>query len=159
MSVAILDVDQLRHVNDHHGHATGDAVLIQIAHRLTRLGTPVRTAARLSADEFALLIGGDPQQAHTLAWRAWQAITDRPVVVGGQPLVVRASVGVAAWRPGMGTSQLLHHADLAMHHAKATGTGVYAHTPDLPDQPVVARPAYRVRDLPHPRPLPDPHHH
>jgi diguanylate cyclase (GGDEF)-like protein len=159
VSVAILDVDQLRHVNHHHGHATGDAVLIQIAHRLTRPGTPVRTAARLSADEFALLICADPQQAHTLAWHAWQAITDRPVVVGGQPLVVRASVGVAAWRPGMSTSQLLHHADLAMHHAKAAGTGVYTHTPDLPDQPVVARPAYRVRDLPGPRPLPDPHHH
>jgi hypothetical protein len=64
----------------------------------------------------------------------------------------------------MSTRQLLHHADLAMHRAKAAGTGVYAHTPDLPDQPVTnqpvtGRPAYRVRNLPRPRPLPDPHHH
>jgi hypothetical protein len=59
----------------------------------------------------------------------------------------------------MSTSQLLHHADLAMHHAKAAGPGVYIHTPDRPDEPVTPRPAYRVRDLPGPRPLPDPHHH
>jgi diguanylate cyclase (GGDEF)-like protein len=159
VTVAILDVDQLRHVNHHHGYATGDAVLIQIAHRLTRLGAPVQTTARLCADEFALLIGGNLDHAHLVAGHAWHAIADRPIVVGGQPLPVRASVGVAAWRPGMSTSQLLHHADLAMHHAKATGTGVYVHTPDRPDQPVVARPAWRVRDLPGPRPLPDPHHY
>jgi diguanylate cyclase (GGDEF)-like protein len=157
VSVAILDVEHLRHVNHHHGYATGDAVLIQIAHRLTHLDAPVRAAARLCGDEFALLIAGNLHQAHTVAVRAWQAITDRPIVVGGQPLHVRASIGVAAWRPGMSTSQLLHHADLAMHHAKAAGTGVYLHTPDQPDQPVVARPARRVRDLPGPRPLPDPH--
>jgi diguanylate cyclase (GGDEF)-like protein len=63
----MLDLDQLRHVNDHCGHATGDAVLIQIADRLTRLGAPVRVAAGLSADEFALLIGGSLDQAHTVA--------------------------------------------------------------------------------------------
>jgi diguanylate cyclase (GGDEF)-like protein len=159
VSVAMLDVDQFHHVNDHHGHATGDAVLIQIAGRLTHLGAPVRAAARLSGDEFALLICANLDQAHTVAWRAWHAIADRPIVVGGQPLAVRASIGVACARPGMSTSQLLHHADLATHHAKATGAGVYAHTPDLPDQPVVARPAWRARDLPHPRPLPDPHQH
>ena len=156
VSVAICDVDQLRHVNHHHGHATGDAVLIQIADRLTQLGAPVQTTARLGGDEFALLIRGNLDQAHTVAGRAWQAITDRPIVVGGQPLFVRASIGVAAWRPGMSTSQLLHHADLATHHAKATGTGVYVHTPDRPDEPVTPRPAWRVRDLPGPRPLPDP---
>jgi diguanylate cyclase len=157
VTVALLDVDQLRHVNHHHGYATGDAVLIQIAHRLTRLEGPVRTVARLCGDEFALLIVGNLDQAHTVTWRAWQAITGQPIVVGGQPLQVRASIGVAAWRPGMSTSQLLHHADLAMHHAKAAITGVYLHTPDQPDQPVVARPAWRVRDLPGPRPLPNPH--
>jgi diguanylate cyclase (GGDEF)-like protein len=159
VSVAILDVDQLRHVNDHHGYATGDAVLIQIADRLARLGAPVQTTARLCGDEFALLIYGNLERAHTPVWRAWRAITDRPIVVGGQPLPVRASVGVAAWRPGMSTSQLLHHADLAAHHAKASGTRVYVHTADRPDQPVSPRPAWRVRDLPGPRPLPDPHNH
>lgn len=159
VTVALLDVDQLRHVNHHHGYATGDAVLIQIAGQLTHLGAPVRTVARLCGDEFSLLIAGNLDQAHTVAVRAWHAVTGQPIVVGGQPLAVRASIGVAAWRPGMSTSQLLHHADLAMHHAKAAGTGVYLHTPDRPDQPVAARPAYRVRDLPGPRPLPDPHHH
>jgi diguanylate cyclase (GGDEF)-like protein len=132
----MLDLDQLRHVNDHHGHASGDAVLIQIADRLTHLGAPVRAAARLSADEFALLIGGNLDQAHTAAWRAWQAIADHPVVVGGQPLVVRTSIGVSCARPGMSTSQLLHHANLATHRAKAAGARVHAHTPDQPDQPV-----------------------
>jgi diguanylate cyclase (GGDEF)-like protein len=41
VSVALVDLDQLRQINDHHGHATGDAVLVQIADQLARLGAPV----------------------------------------------------------------------------------------------------------------------
>lgn len=117
----------------------------------------MRSAARLCGDEFALLIGGNLDQARTVAEQAWQAVTGHPIAVGGQPLPVRVSVGVAAFRPGMSAGQLLHHADLALHHAKTTGTGVYVHAADRPDQPVTPRPAWRVRDLPGPRPLPDPH--
>jgi diguanylate cyclase (GGDEF)-like protein len=159
VSVAILDVDQLRHVNHHHGYATGDVVLIQIADRLTRLGTPVQATARLCGDEFALLIYGNLEQSLTVAGWAWQAITDRPIVVGGQPLPARASIGVAAWRPGMSTSQLLHHVDLAMHHAKAAGTGVCVQHSGSARRAGGCPPSLPGAGPAPPAALPDPHHH
>jgi GGDEF domain-containing protein len=97
VAVAILNVDQLRHVNDHHGYATGDAVLIQIADRLTRLGAPVQTTARLCGDEFALLIYGNLDQA--TPWRGGPgrpSPTTRSLSAGKCSLCGPAS----GWPPG-----------------------------------------------------------
>jgi diguanylate cyclase (GGDEF)-like protein len=148
VAVAMIDIDRFKHINDRYGHQAGDQVLAELAARLVRLPAPVLLAARLGGDEFALLIAGGLNHAQHAARAAWAAIAHPPVpIADGQPIRLTASIGVAArHHPGITAAQLLHHADLAMQHAKTGSGGVRAHAPD---QPVTARPTHRRRDRRH----------
>jgi diguanylate cyclase (GGDEF)-like protein len=150
IAVALLDVDQFKDVNDKFGHAAGDIVLRTIAARLRALPPPVRLAARLSGDEFALLITGDRDTATEYARLAWQVICADPIPLGGTLLDVSVSVGVAAWRLGLDERHLLHDADQAMYLAKSAGGGVHTHTAQPGSTEILQRPAVRCRDRRHP---------
>jgi diguanylate cyclase (GGDEF)-like protein len=83
--------------------------------------------ARLGGDEFAILIEHlrEPQSATTLADRVIDALSE-PIEVGGGPVRVGASVGVAVREPGgEGASEVLREADTAMYAAKVQGKGRY----------------------------------
>ncbi|MGC9668483.1 GGDEF domain-containing protein [Planosporangium sp. 12N6] len=146
VGVVLLDLDQFKTVNDTFGHEAGNDLLAEIGHRLTVLGPPVTLAARLSGDEFALLVAGGPDDVVAAAHSAWHTVGDHPVPLGDQEVAVRASVGHAAAAVGVSPRLLLHHADVAMYAAKQAGGEVRAaavstaHT-DLP-------PRTRYRDLP-----------
>jgi diguanylate cyclase len=141
--LVLLDLDDFKSVNDSLGHEAGNDLLTAVGRRLTALPAPVTLAARLSGDEFALLIHGDADQTAAAAHRAWQAISSTSIPVGGQQLPVRASVGYTTARLGLSARQLLRHADQAMYRAKTSSTGVAAYTPSITgDQ----RPGRRCRD-------------
>lgn len=146
IAVALLDVDRLKAVNDTHGHATGDLLLRTVASRLHDLPAPVRMAARLSGDEFALVIDGDLEAAVTVARAACRAVCADPVQLGGHPVDVSVSIGVAGWRLGLDGRHLLHDADQAMYEAKAAGGGVHAYAPRPGHTEIPDRPAVRGRD-------------
>jgi diguanylate cyclase (GGDEF)-like protein len=122
--VALLDLDRFKQVNDTHGHHAGDQLLTITAARLTNL-TAIHggTAYRLSGDEFLLLIphpGGDPAEpvAGLLTRLATPArihpLNNTPVM-----LIPQASAGIAHFDGYNATStELLHHADTALYHAK-----------------------------------------
>jgi diguanylate cyclase (GGDEF)-like protein len=154
VGVVLLDLDRLKAVNDSLGHAAGDQLLQVVAGRLADLPRPVVLAARLSGDEFVLVVHGDPGQTLAAAQAARQAIGGAPVPLGTHHrMQVTASAGTATAAPGLSHRQLLHHADLAMYQAKTTGDAVAAHTPDPAPGPVAPRPLRRSRDR---RPPPDP---
>jgi diguanylate cyclase (GGDEF)-like protein len=130
VGLVLLDVDRFKQVNDTYGHERGNDVLTQIGERLRSLNPPAGLAARLSGDEFALIVHGDHDQTASIAWAANAAITRYPVTVSDERIPVTASVGHATATLGWTTRQLMHAADLAMYHAKRYGPcHVYGATP------------------------------
>ena len=126
----LADLDYFKDINDTYGHALGDAVLIEVAKRLTRGVRTEDTVARLGGDEFAVLIEevtGELDGAHA-ADRIIRALAD-PVVIGDVEVFAHASIGiVCASATGGGSEntrdlmgQLLIDADLAMYEAKRQG--------------------------------------
>ncbi|VXC55576.1 bifunctional diguanylate cyclase/phosphodiesterase [Massilia sp. 9I] len=122
-AVLFLDLDRFKAINDNNGHQTGDAVLREVAARLRGCVRRVDTISRLGGDEFVVLladIGGADQAAHVAA-AVMQAVS-RPIDVAGQALALTASIGVAICpTDGQDVDTLMHHADVAMYHAKENG--------------------------------------
>jgi diguanylate cyclase (GGDEF)-like protein len=127
-AVLSIDLDRFRLVNEAHGHAAGDAILREVATRLRELLRPGELMARLSADEFALLLAdaADVETLARLAQRVVEALAE-PYVVGKTPLEASASVGVVGIdAAGVGAAELLHRADVAVARAKQAGGGRFS---------------------------------
>jgi diguanylate cyclase (GGDEF)-like protein len=126
-SVLFIDVDDFKDVNDSLGHDGGDALLVQLAARLTECVRPQDLVARLGGDEFAVvLVEGEGAVAATeMAERILDALR-APFLVNGTSLVVSVSIGVAQRRPDSGdAAELLRRSDFAMYMAKGAGKGRY----------------------------------
>ncbi|NAZ88480.1 diguanylate cyclase domain-containing protein, partial [Kineococcus indalonis] len=120
-SVAFVDLDDFKVVNDGRGHAAGDALLRAVAGRLRSVVREGDLCARLGGDEFAVLLREPDEPAVAdLAERVVEVVV-RPVDVPGGAVRVGASVGVAHRRPGEDAEQVVQHADVAMYAAKAAG--------------------------------------
>ncbi|MEV7267919.1 GGDEF domain-containing protein [Micromonospora aurantiaca] len=141
--LVLLDLDGFKAVNDTFGHEAGNDVLTEVGRRLAALPGPVRLVARLSGDEFALLVDGGPDDVAAAARAAWRAVGRHPVDLGDHALAVRASVGHVSAALGVGPRTLLHRADTAMYQAKQAGTGVHGATTRHTEPP----PGTRLRDL------------
>ena len=121
--VLFIDLDHFKQVNDTHGHTTGDLLLLEVSRRLTALLRPGDTLARLSGDEFVLVLEDltVPDDAELVAERITQELR-RPFVVNGVRLPLAGSIGVAVTTPGEVVGpQLVIDADRAMYAAKAAG--------------------------------------
>lgn len=127
-SVALLfvDLDQFKRINDTLGHETGDALLRQVAARLSSALTGAGAAGRLArvgGDEFIVVLTGPTSlaAAEKVAQQA-QAALAAPFVQASYELVVTPSIGIALYpEHGADTQTLLKHADAAMYEAKASG--------------------------------------
>jgi diguanylate cyclase (GGDEF)-like protein len=123
VAVLFADLDRFKQVNDTHGHAAGDELLIAVARRLSAVLRPGDTLARVSGDEFVILCEdlADVADADRLAARVHHAFTD-PFDVAGAHTTLSASVGIAYTGPGETvTNQLVANADIAMYRAKRAG--------------------------------------
>lgn len=123
-SVLLVDLDDLKTVNDSHGHQAGDTVLIELAQRLAGSVRDVDLVARYGGDEFSLILPntGLPG-ALRLADKLMAAIRSEPFPMkDGEPVKVTVSIGVATY-PDHGATgrQLVAAADKAMYRAKAAG--------------------------------------
>lgn len=124
LTVAVLDLDGFKDVNDTLGHAVGDRLLQEISERLTSASDALRVY-RLGGDEFVLLIDncGDPLVATEIMETVMKRLTAQ-IHVDGHQVFVAASVGLAiAPVHGLNADDLLANADLALYHAKASGGG------------------------------------
>ncbi len=123
--VLFVDVDDFKVVNDTFGHGTGDALLVEIGHRLRNCVRNGDVAARLGGDEFGILLVDDAQlsRAQAIAERIITAL-QTPFDIGGKELRVGASIGIATSTGEVEVPQeLLRNADVAMYVAKARGKG------------------------------------
>jgi diguanylate cyclase (GGDEF)-like protein len=144
VGVVLLDLDRFKTINDTFGHDAGNQLLAAVAGRLAALPPPVGLAARLSGDEFVLVVHGGTDQTAAAAHTAWQAIGATPIPLADAIVEVSASVGYASARIGISHRQLLRDADAAMYQAKSTGAGVRGHTSATDDTD--AQPLRRHRD-------------
>ena len=119
ISVIAADVDRFKTVNDRFGHATGDAVLVEVAYRLRKELRAFDLAYRLGGEEFLVLLpGAVPEDALALAERLREAIAAEPAA----GVEVTRSFGVAGTREGaFDSSAMLAEADAALYKAKARG--------------------------------------
>ncbi len=122
-----LDIDRFKNINDTLGHTTGDTLLRIIAERLRDILRDNDTTARLSGDEFAILLTGilDINVIPSIANKILFEIS-RPIDINAHELFITASLGIAVYPNDSHDPQtLLEHADTAMHHAKQNGRNGY----------------------------------
>jgi diguanylate cyclase (GGDEF)-like protein/PAS domain S-box-containing protein len=125
-AVFTVDLDRFKEVNDIFGHASGDALLIEVTRRMRAALEADDIVARVGGDEFAIVSGNcDPNRAMQIAERLIEAIA-QDVAIGEQRTSVDASIGIALF-PSHGTSveKLLSNADVALYRAKAQGRSAY----------------------------------
>lgn len=125
LALLFIDLDQFKRINDTLGHETGDALLKQVAGRLSvALGDSGGHAqlARVGGDEFiVVLTGAGAVQAEQAAQRIQSALA-APFLHGSYEFVVTSSIGIALYpEHGADTQTLLKNADGAMYEAKASG--------------------------------------
>jgi diguanylate cyclase len=122
-SVLFIDLDQFKVINDAHGHAVGDHLLIALATRLRQLVAPDHLVGRLGGDEFLVVLAeADPAAVEQLSQRLIAGLME-PLVVQGKRLLSGASVGIATFAPGETAERLIENADMAMYRAKQQGRG------------------------------------
>ena len=127
LAVAFLDLDGFKHVNDAHGHAVGDSLLVALGARLRESLDDACMVARFGGDEFVIAaqgIEGD-HEAVLLAGRLAN-ILQAPFRLDAQALYLRGSVGIARATASSTAEDLVRDADTAMYRAKERGKGGYA---------------------------------
>ncbi|HEV2443283.1 MAG TPA: bifunctional diguanylate cyclase/phosphodiesterase [Steroidobacteraceae bacterium] len=136
IAVAALDLDRFSSINHSLGHAVGDGVLIEIAHRLEAAVPAPHTLARVGGDSFALLIDSVSarMEAHAVT-SAMLAALEQPFLIHGEEIRVRLSIGVSVSpddaRRG---DDLLAHAEAALVNSKRQGGGrVFFFDPSMSD--------------------------
>jgi diguanylate cyclase (GGDEF)-like protein len=127
LALLFIDLDEFKHVNDTHGHATGDQLLKSAAGRLLSLLRPTDQVARFGGDEFLVLLHPceGERQAASVAARIVEAF-GVPFLIGDELHAVGASIGISMFpRDGEDAETLVRHSDIAMYAGKNEGKGQY----------------------------------
>ena len=122
-TVVVIDLDRFKQVNDSVGIAVGDSILLTMARRLARLLKPQDTLARLSGDQFAMILLSERDPTKLIAFAETIRRTLRaPITFNDREIFLTASIGLALGdgQPNR-TEEVLKDAELAMYHAKRIG--------------------------------------
>jgi diguanylate cyclase (GGDEF)-like protein len=122
LALLLIDLDGFKGINDTYGHGAGDAVLQTIAHRLHAPYLERCLPARLGGDEFVVIVphADDCAILPHLVDRLLKTL-QRPIDIRQGSVTLSGTIGVAWHRAGIGASDLLHCADLALYEAKRAG--------------------------------------
>jgi diguanylate cyclase (GGDEF)-like protein len=130
LSCLLIDLDDFKLVNDHHGHQAGDALLRGVVQALVGEFRAFDRVARYGGDEFVVILpNAGLESAAAAAQRALEHLgaisaVRRPIISDSAVARgVSASIGVAQWQPPMGTDELLEACDAALLRAKRQGKG------------------------------------
>jgi diguanylate cyclase (GGDEF)-like protein len=127
LTLAYIDLDGFKFVNDAYDHDTGDKVLQAVAANISDITKGHAFLARLGGDEFAVVVTGpeSTSQARTLASRIVESISS-PLEIGQRVISIGASIGLAETSdPAMPAAELMRRADIAMYAAKDSGRNRY----------------------------------
>ena len=123
-SLALLDIDDFKKVNDMHGHQVGDAVLIHLTRQLSGMIRLGDVLARYGGEEFALILHDTaPEDAEVLAGRICGAVARASYVDSGLDVPYTVSIGLAGYDPGTRVKKdvLIGRADESLYKAKRAG--------------------------------------
>ncbi|AEI45780.1 putative bifunctional diguanylate cyclase/phosphodiesterase [Paenibacillus mucilaginosus] len=125
-AVLFLDLDRFKQINDTFGHSAGDELIIDVAKKLSG-GVRYAPVFRLGGDEFVVLASHRRREEVVETAEAILAALSEPVILQGQEIFVRSSIGISIF-PGdaQDAEALLKNADDAMYEAKERGGGQYA---------------------------------
>ncbi|MBT2187087.1 sensor domain-containing diguanylate cyclase [Sphingobium nicotianae] len=123
LSVAIIDVDRFKLINDNRGHQVGDLVLKEIAQRISGQVRTSDAVGRLGGDEFVILLATPHwETVQEICARIVTSVNAEPVALpSGNSLRTAISCGVSRFRAGLSADDLIHEADVALYEAKRGG--------------------------------------
>jgi diguanylate cyclase (GGDEF)-like protein len=142
LSLAVVDLDHFKGINDRHGHAVGDETLRRVANHLQGAFRGEDVIARIGGEEFVVAMMGMVREDAVVRLTAvLEALADTTQDVDGQRVGVGASAGVAEQgRDGTGFEELYRAADDALRRAKSDGRGrVVAAAPLVGPRPPATR--------------------
>ena len=140
VAMIVIDVDNFKQINDMHGHAAGDAALIEVANRVRKILPPTSVLPRLGGDEFAIVlpfVRHDKEGIEEFAARVCQ-VTSKSMDLDGVVIDITVSAGVATTHDRINSEDtqvdgqsatpeaLNSRADIAMYHAKKQGKNRFA---------------------------------
>lgn len=141
LALLYVDLDRFKQINDSLGHPAGDAVIREVAQRLSKVVRETDTVARLGGDEFAILQTGisQPAEVEIVCMRIVEELGRPFDLMGGQSFI-GASIGVAiAPTDGLDRTELTRRADIALYRSKLEGRGRYTFFSSSMDETVRAR--------------------
>jgi diguanylate cyclase (GGDEF)-like protein/PAS domain S-box-containing protein len=127
LAVLFVDLDHFKTVNDALGHSLGDALLKEVAHRLSQMLREVDSVGRTGGDEFVVLLPRltKHEEAAQVAERILYALR-QPFMLAGHATRISASIGISIYpKDGRDLNGVMMSADLAMYHAKASGRDAF----------------------------------
>ncbi|HEY8038077.1 MAG TPA: EAL domain-containing protein [Methylobacter sp.] len=130
LALLMLDLDRFKAVNDSLGHQAGDALLQQVAERITKRLRDVDMVARLGGDEFIVLLEDitHPDDAARVAKKIIADLSKPFKLTQNDDVRIGASIGISLYpQHGDNSEILLDHADAALYHAKDSGRGCFAY--------------------------------
>ena len=129
IALMLIDLDNFKPINDNHGHAVGDDLLVTIAKRISDIVRESDTVSRLGGDEFVILLEDlhETGSIESILSKLMAAVTEPMNVGEDQSVAVSASIGVAfAPLHAEHATQLLARADMEMYKAKSGGRNRYS---------------------------------
>jgi len=121
LALIIIDLDNLKQINDQHGHRAGDAVILHAATQISRCTREFDIAARYGGDEFAIILPNTHlQDALTVGQRLLHLVSEKSVEIDDNLLSVSVSVGVGQYR-GDSIEDFINESDAALFDAKTAG--------------------------------------
>jgi diguanylate cyclase len=120
-SLAIIDIDHFKKINDTYGHPAGDAVLREMSNRLREVSDEAIIIARYGGEEFAIIFDGETQRAASIMEKLRLVIAAKTISTDGHNIAITISTGVARIMSDERIGKLVRRSDEALYSAKTGG--------------------------------------